>query len=57
MFEHFASQPDMESIMIDAIIVRAHSSALANVAVLKAGAVIPICTSGYMGSYGGVLFQ
>jgi transposase len=27
MFEHFASQPDMESIMIDATIVRAHSSA------------------------------
>ena len=27
MFEHFAAQPDMESIMIDATIVRAHSSA------------------------------
>ena len=27
MLEHFASQPDMESIMIDATIVRAHSSA------------------------------
>lgn len=27
MFEHFASDPDMESIMIDATIVRAHSSA------------------------------
>ena len=27
MFEHFAADPDMESIMIDAMIVRAHSSA------------------------------
>ena len=27
MFEHFASEPDMESVMIDATIVRAHSSA------------------------------
>ena len=27
MFEHFASDPDMESITIDATIVRAHSSA------------------------------
>jgi len=26
-FEHFASDPDMESIMIDATVVRAHSSA------------------------------
>ena len=27
MFEHFAFEPDMESVMIDATIVRAHSSA------------------------------
>lgn len=27
MFEHFASDPDMESIMIDATVIRAHSSA------------------------------
>ena len=27
MFEHFASEPDMESVMIDATIVRTHSSA------------------------------
>ena len=31
MFEHFADDPDMESIMIDATIVRAHSSSVGGI--------------------------